>query len=61
LLILGLILAIMVSDGLFEGAWVALHPEAASPSRPLGLALGAALQTLPPAANVFLHNLGYWV
>lgn len=58
ILILFLILAIMISDGVFEGAYFTAN--AGSWWEPLGLAFSVLLAPLGPAAAVFLHNLAYW-
>jgi Fe-S oxidoreductase/nitrate reductase gamma subunit len=60
ILILVLILAIMVSDIVFEGAYFSLNPEAGTLMEPLGLGFSILLAPLGPATAVFLHNLAYW-
>ncbi len=59
-LILVLILIIMVTDVVFEAAYFAKHPEAASMWEPLGLAFAPLLAAVPEGARVFLHNGAYW-
>jgi nitrate reductase gamma subunit len=60
ILILVLILAIMLSDIVFEGAYFSLNPEAGTLMEPLGLGFSFLLAPLGPATAVFLHNLAYW-
>ena len=60
ILILILILAIMISDGVFEGAYFAANPEAGTWWEPLGLAFSSLLALLGPTAIAFMHNLAYW-
>jgi Fe-S oxidoreductase/nitrate reductase gamma subunit len=60
ILILVLILAIMVSDVVFEGAYFTANPDAGTLWEPLGLAFSFCLSTLSPAGVAFLHNLAYW-
>lgn len=60
-LILFLILIIMLSDFLFEGAYFAIHPDNASAWAPLGLvAARAALRHLNPGTVGGIHSLAYW-
>jgi Fe-S oxidoreductase/nitrate reductase gamma subunit len=60
ILILLLILAIMVSDVVFEGAYFAANPSAGTLWEPLGLAFSLFLAPLDPAVVTFLHNGAYW-
>ena len=59
LLILLLILAIMVSDVLFDSAFLALHPE--GHSGPIGMILAPALGMLGENILGNLHSLAYWL
>jgi Fe-S oxidoreductase/nitrate reductase gamma subunit len=59
LLILLLILAIMVSDVLFDSAFLALHPE--GDSGPIGMALAPAFGILEESVLGNLHSLAYWL
>ncbi|OGW13891.1 MAG: hypothetical protein A3K09_02895 [Nitrospinae bacterium RIFCSPLOWO2_12_FULL_47_7] len=60
-LILVLILIIMISDVLYEGAYVLIHPDSASAWAPLGLAVARMiLQYLNSDAVTGIHNLAYW-
>ena len=59
LLILLLILAIMVSDILFDSAFLALHPE--GHSGPIGMILAPALGMLGENILGNLHSLAYWL
>ena len=60
ILILALILIIMVSDVLFDAAWLSRHPEAAGWWVPLGL-MGSAMIAGPDSSFVVhVHNLAYW-
>ena len=59
LLILLLILAIMVSDILFDSAFLALHPE--GHSGPIGMILAPALGMLGENILGNLHSLSYWL
>ncbi|GJL79255.1 MAG: hypothetical protein NPINA01_22440 [Nitrospinaceae bacterium] len=60
ILILVLILAIMVSDVVFEAAYFSARPEAASLWEPLGLVFSFLVAPMGPSAVSFLHNLAYW-
>ncbi len=60
ILILVLILAIMASDVIFEGAYFSLNPEAGTFMEPLGLGVSFLLAPLGSDIAVFLHNLAYW-
>jgi len=60
ILILVLILAIMFSDIVFEGAYYSADPSAGTLMEPLGLGFSFLLAPLDPAGVVFLHNLAYW-
>ena len=60
LLILALILAILLSDVLFEATFAARWPEAASWLNPLGRGLAGPLSGLAPGVLVHLHNGAYW-
>lgn len=60
IVILLLILAIMVSDVVFEGAYFTANPSAGTLWEPLGLAFSTLLVPLNPAVVTFLHNLAYW-
>jgi Fe-S oxidoreductase/nitrate reductase gamma subunit len=59
LLILLLILAIMVSDVLFDSAFLALHPE--GHSGPIGMVLAPAFGMLEEGILGNLHSLAYWL
>ncbi|MBI4384835.1 MAG: 4Fe-4S dicluster domain-containing protein [Nitrospinae bacterium] len=60
-LILVLILVIMVTDVLFEGAFVAAHPQSGSPWEPLGTVAGRLfLAPLDPGVVANLHDFAYW-
>ncbi|MBI4389337.1 MAG: (Fe-S)-binding protein [Nitrospinae bacterium] len=61
-LILVLILVIMVTDVLFEGAFIAEHPQSGSIVwEPLGtIAARLFLETLDPRLVANLHDLAYW-
>jgi Fe-S oxidoreductase/nitrate reductase gamma subunit len=59
LLILLLILAIMVSDVLFDSAFLALHPE--GHSGPIGMALAPVFGILGKSILGNLHSLAYWL
>ncbi len=56
--ILVLILAIMLSDVLFDSAWLALNPSAGSWFSPLGMMMSSVLGQ--GEWVVQLHNLAYW-
>ena len=58
LFILALILAIMVSDMMFDSAFLALHPE--SRTGPIGLTLGLVFKNLSNNILRNLHSLAYW-
>ena len=58
LLILALILAIMVSDMMFDSAFLALHPE--GHSGPIGLTLAVVFKKLSNNILRNLHSLAYW-
>ena len=58
LLILALILAIMVSDMMFDSAFLALHPE--GHSGPIGLTLALVFKNLSNNILRDLHSLAYW-
>lgn len=60
ILILVLILAIMASDVIFEGAYFSMNPDARTLMEPLGLGLSFLLAPLSSDSAVFLHNLAYW-
>ena len=60
ILILLLILAIMISDVVFEAAYFAANPDAGSFMEPLGLAFSFFLASVSPSGITFLHNLAYW-
>ncbi len=60
ILILLLILAIMLSDIVFEGAYFSTNPEAGTLMEPLGLGFSLLLAPLSSPLVVFLHNLAYW-
>ena len=60
ILILVLILAIMLSDIVFEGAYYSANPSEGTLMEPLGLGFSFLLTPLGPAVVVFLHNLAYW-
>ncbi len=60
ILILVLILAIMLSDVVFEGAYFSANPEAGTLMEPLGLGFSFLLAPLGSSAVAFLHNLAYW-
>ena len=57
-LILALILAIMVSDMMFDSAFLALHPE--GHSGPIGLTLAVVFKKLSNNILRDLHSLAYW-
>ncbi|HIJ50783.1 MAG TPA: (Fe-S)-binding protein [Nitrospinae bacterium] len=59
LLILLLILAIMVSDVLFDSAFLALHSE--GHSGPIGMILAPAFEMLGKNILGNLHSLAYWL
>jgi len=62
LLILLLILAIVVTDVLFDAAIFALHPESANPWSPLGLYLAQmGMQNLSPKTLTGVMVFSYWV
>jgi len=58
LLILALILAIMISDILFDSSYSALNPE--YPSGPISLILAPLLQIFTKHILEHLHSLAYW-
>jgi len=60
ILILVLILVIMESDIVFEGAYFSMNPDARTLMEPLGLGLSFLLAPLSSDSAVFLHNLAYW-
>ncbi|MCH8157044.1 MAG: hypothetical protein IID18_04710, partial [Nitrospinae bacterium] len=55
--ILVLILAIMISDALFDAAWLARNPQAVS----AGIFIGPLLAPLLGTGSAGLHNLAYWM
>lgn len=59
LLILALILAIMMSDALFDSTFMALNPE--SDSGPIGLVFAPVFAMFGNNALGNLHSLGYWI
>ena len=58
LLILVLIFAIMISDMMFDSAFLALHPE--GHSGPIGLTLALVFKNLSNNILRDLHSLAYW-
>ena len=60
ILILILILAIMLSDIVFEGAYYSANPDNRTFFELWGLAVSFLLTPLGASAVTFLHNLAYW-
>ena len=61
IVILVLILAIMVSDALFDAAWQARNPQAVLSGIWLGSLIAPVLSVLGADIVVHLHNLVYWM
>ncbi len=66
LVILGIILAMMVGDIVYDGAEIALKakdaavPVAFAAHEPAGSVVAMALQSFPPSILTFLKHAGYW-
>ncbi len=61
IVILVLILAIMMSDALFDAGWQARNPQASMSGAWLGSLIAPMLSVFEVTAIIHLHNMAYWM